>query len=54
MYQNFLDKFFIDLDDIVYEEEIEKLISEVVVTNTNMKNIEDKMMLARNILGEFL
>ncbi|MGO9387401.1 MAG: 2-phospho-L-lactate transferase [Methanobacterium sp.] len=54
MYQNFLDKFFIDLDDIVHEEEIEKLISEVVVTNTNMKNIEDKMMLARNILGEFL
>jgi LPPG:FO 2-phospho-L-lactate transferase len=54
MYHNFLDKFFIDLDDIVHEEEIEKLISEVVVTNTNMKNIEDKMMLARNILGEFL
>jgi LPPG:FO 2-phospho-L-lactate transferase len=54
MYQSFLDRFFIDLEDIVHEEEIEKLISEVVVTNTNMKNIEDKMMLARNILGEFL
>ncbi len=54
MYQDFLDKFFIDLEDILYEEEIEKLISEVVVTNTNMKNIEDRMMLAKNILGEFL
>ena len=54
MYKNFLDKFFIDLEDIVHEGEIEKLISEVVVTNTNMKNTEDKMMLARNILGEFL
>ncbi len=54
MYQSFLDKFFIDLEDSTLKEEIEKLISEVVVTNTNMKNIEDKMMLAKNILGEFL
>ncbi len=54
MYQSFLDKFFIDLDDSTLEDKIEKLISEVVVTNTNMKNIEDKMMLAGNILGEFL
>lgn len=54
MYQNFLDKFFIDLEDRDSEKKIEKLISEVVVTNTNMKNIEDKMMLARTILGELL
>ncbi|HTX61796.1 MAG TPA: 2-phospho-L-lactate transferase [Methanobacterium sp.] len=52
MYQDFLDKFYIDLKDYQQQNKIEKLISEVVVTNTNMNNIEDKMMLARNILGE--
>ena len=52
MYQDFLDKFYIDLNDQHQQIKIEKLISEVVVTNTNMNNIEDKMMLARNILGE--
>ncbi len=52
MYQDFLDKFYIDHEDDDQQEKIEKLISEVVVTNTNMNNIEDKMMLARNILGE--
>lgn len=52
IYQDFLDKFYIDLKDYHQQNKIEKLISEVVVTNTNMNNIEDKMMLARNILGE--
>lgn len=54
MYKDFLDKFFIDLEDGAQEKKIEKLITEVVVTNTNMNNIEDKMMLARSILGENL
>jgi LPPG:FO 2-phospho-L-lactate transferase len=54
MYADFLDKFIIDLEDSAYKNKIERLISEVVVTNTNMKNIEDKMMLARIILGEIL
>ncbi|AEG17252.1 2-phospho-L-lactate transferase [Methanobacterium paludis] len=54
MYQEFLDKFIVDTEDRVYKKEIEKLISDVVVTNTNMKNIGDKMMLARSILGEIL
>lgn len=53
MYQDFLDKFYIHHEDRDQQEKIERLISEVVVTNTNMKNIEDKMMLAGNIiLGE--
>ena len=30
MYQDFLDKFIIDLEDEDYQEEIEKLISDVV------------------------
>ncbi len=54
MYSNFLDKFIIDLEDIAYKNKIERLIPEVVVTNTNMKNIGDKMMLARITLGEIL
>jgi len=54
MYRDFLDKFYIDLEDDIHQEKIEKLISEVVVTNTNMNNIEDKVMLARSILGEIL
>ncbi|MEN6591779.1 MAG: 2-phospho-L-lactate transferase [Methanobacterium sp.] len=52
MYQDFLDKFYIDLQDHNQQKKIERLISEVVVTNTNMNNIEDRMILARNILGE--
>ena len=54
MYSNFLDKFIIDLEDIAYKNKIERLIPEVVVTNTNMKNIGDKMMLSRITLGEIL
>lgn len=54
MYQKFLDEFVIDIKDRIYEKEIEKLIPNVVVTNTNMKNIGDKMMLAKSILGGIL
>ena len=54
MYKNFLDKFIIDLEDIAYKNKIERIIREVVVTNTNMKNIGDKKMLARTTLGEIL
>ena len=54
MYKKFLDKFVVDIEDRVYKKEIEKLISDVVVTNTKMKNIGDKMMLTRSILGEIL
>ena len=54
MYANFLDKFIIDLKDNAYKNKIERLIPEVVVTNTNMKNIGEKKMLARTTLGEIL
>jgi len=54
LYQEFLDKFIIDVEDIESKEKIEKLISEVMITNTNMKTINDKMNLARCILGEIL
>lgn len=54
MYANFLDKFIIDVIDSHSKEKIEKLISKVCVTNTNMKTIDDKVMLARTVLGEII
>ncbi len=54
MYANFLNKFIIDVEDSAYKNKIERLIPDVVVTNTNMKNIGDKMMLARITLGEII
>ncbi len=54
MYSKFLDKFIIDLEDVEYKDQIERLIPEAVVTNTNMKNIGDKMMLAKISLGEII
>jgi LPPG:FO 2-phospho-L-lactate transferase len=54
MYAEFTDKFIIDDQDRESKEKIEKLISKVMVTNTNMKNMRDKVMLARNILGEII
>jgi len=51
LYHKFLDRFIIDLEDIESREEIEKLISKVMVTNTNMKTINDKVNLARCIFG---
>lgn len=49
LYQNVIDRFIIDAEDIESREKIEKLISEVMVTNTNMKTINDKVNLARCI-----
>ena len=54
IYKEFIDKFIIDVTDRNSGEKIEKLISKVVTTNTNMKTINDKVRLARSILGEIL
>ena len=54
IYKEFMDKFIIDVEDIESEKKIEKLILKVVTTNTNMKTINDKVRLARIILGEIL
>jgi LPPG:FO 2-phospho-L-lactate transferase len=54
IYQEFTDKFIIDTEDRESKNKIEKLISKVVTTNTNMKTINDKVSLARSILGEIL
>ncbi len=52
IYQEFLDKFIIDLMDKDQQEEIEKLISHVILTQTIMRNVKDKVNLAKCILGE--
>jgi len=52
IYQDFLDRFIIDVLDVDYQEEIEKLISDVMLTQTIMRNVNDKINLARCILGE--
>jgi LPPG:FO 2-phospho-L-lactate transferase (EC 2.7.1.-) len=54
IYADFLDKFVIDKKDSHLEEKIEKLIKEVTITNTKMKNLKDKIRLARIILGEIV
>ena len=51
-YHKFLDKFIIDVEDSESKKKISKIISEVITTNTKMKTIEDKVNLARCILGE--
>jgi LPPG:FO 2-phospho-L-lactate transferase len=51
IYQDFLDKFIIDTVDASYQKEIEKLISDVMITHTIMNNVKDKVSLARKIMG---
>ncbi|KZX15506.1 2-phospho-L-lactate transferase [Methanobrevibacter cuticularis] len=52
MYKNFLDKFVIDEKDKELKIDIENLIKDVTITQTNMKNIHDKELLAKTVLGE--
>jgi len=54
IYQEFMDRFIIDTEDEGSKKKIEKLISDVMTTNTNMKTMDDKVMLARIVLGEIL
>lgn len=52
IYENFLDKFVIDIKDSSLSDTIEKMVSKVTITNTIMKKIEDKINLAKIVLGE--
>ena len=54
LYSGFLDKFIIDDKDENLKKGIEKLIKDVIITKTNMKNIHDKKMLAKIVLGEII
>jgi LPPG:FO 2-phospho-L-lactate transferase len=51
IYHDFLDKFIMDTVDASYQQEIEKLISDVMITHTIMNNVKDKVSLARKIMG---
>ena len=50
VYKPFLTKLVIDNQDEEFKEEIEKIIPDVIVTNTFMKTIEDKINLAKTVL----
>lgn len=52
MYHDFMDRIIIDQVDANHQEEIEKLILDVMITETIMTNMEDKINLARCTLGE--
>jgi len=51
LYQDFLDAFVIDRMDEAERKRIEKLGLHVVITNTLMKSIQDKVRLAKVVLG---
>ena len=50
IYKPFLSKLVIDNQDAEYESEIEEIIPNVIVANTFMKTIEDKINLAKIVL----
>ena len=50
IYKSFLNKMVIDLEDENLKSKIEKIIPQVIVTNTIMKTMEDKKNLAKNCL----
>jgi LPPG:FO 2-phospho-L-lactate transferase len=50
LYSDFLDMFILDVADSAERSKIEQLGIDVVVTNTLMKSLEDKIRLARTVL----
>ena len=50
LYSDFLDMFILDVADSAERGKIEQLGIDVVVTNTLMKSLEDKIRLARTVL----
>jgi LPPG:FO 2-phospho-L-lactate transferase len=51
LYLDFLDEFIIDSLDAAQKDDIEKLGIKVKVTNTIMGNMDDKIQLAKTVLG---
>ncbi len=54
MYSDFLNHFIIDDEDKYLKDKIKKLIEKVTITKTKMITIDDKINLARTIMGEYL
>lgn len=53
LYQNLIDCFILDEQDAHLREEIEALEVEVVITNTVMNTLEDKIALAQQVVGTY-
>jgi LPPG:FO 2-phospho-L-lactate transferase len=49
-YLRFIDGFVIDREDIAYAESVRSLGIEVLVTNTVMRTVDDRLALARAVL----
>lgn len=54
IYKKFLNKIIIDTEDSNLKKDLEKIVDDVLITNTNMKNLDDKINLADKILGELV
>lgn len=52
LYESFLDTIVIDKKDNNLKDDLEKIVSEVIVTNTIMKCLDDKKDLAKIILND--
>ena len=52
LYSDFLDTFVLDKADAAEKDRIEKLGMEVKVVNTLMRSLEDKVELAKTVLGK--
>ena len=50
LYKSFLNTLVIDNQDEEFKEEIEEIVPNVIITNTFMKTIEDKINLAKVVL----
>ena len=50
LYKSFLNTLVIDNQDEEFKEEIEEIVPNVIVTNTFMKTIDDKINLAKTVL----
>jgi LPPG:FO 2-phospho-L-lactate transferase len=53
LYKDFLDTLIIDRVDKSLEPQIESLGIKVIVTNTLMRTMADKVRLAKRVLSEF-
>ena len=52
LYESFLDTIVIDKKDNNLKDDLEKIVNEVIVTNTIMKTLDDKIELAKIILKD--
>ena len=54
MYSEFLNHFVLDNQDSNLYDKLKNLIETITITKTKMKNIDDKINLAKTVMGEYL